>query len=128
MDSPAGQLATLLPPVTMPDFEARIDPVPALGEHRERILSEISYSSGVIAALAESRRGLRSKVRVAYLVSDDRGGDCFYVTPASSREYTSSFKRGLMVSSRVTAGPPASDSTISGRSSNLTPAYQVFCG
>ena len=51
MDSPVGLLATWLPPVTMPDFEARIDPVPALGEHTERILSELSYSSEDIVAL-----------------------------------------------------------------------------
>ena len=51
MDSPVGLLATLLPAVTMPDFEARIDAVPALGEHTERILSELGYTSGDIVAL-----------------------------------------------------------------------------
>jgi itaconate CoA-transferase len=54
MDSPAGLLETLLPPVTMPDFEARIDAVPALGEHTERILSELGYSSADITALREA--------------------------------------------------------------------------
>ena len=54
MDSPVGLLATLLPPVTMPDFEARIDAVPALGEHTERILSELSYGSGDIVALRKA--------------------------------------------------------------------------
>jgi itaconate CoA-transferase len=54
MDSPAGLLATLLPPVTTPDFEARIDAVPALGEHTERILSELGYSSGDITALRQA--------------------------------------------------------------------------
>ena len=54
MDSPAGPLATLLPPVTMPDFEARINAVPALGEHTERILGELGYSSADIAALREA--------------------------------------------------------------------------
>jgi itaconate CoA-transferase len=54
MDSPAGPLATLLPPVTMPDFEARLDRVPALGEHTERILGEFGYSSGEIAALRQA--------------------------------------------------------------------------
>src|SRR2546425_4867506 len=54
MDSPAGPLTMLLPPVTMPDFEARIDAVPALGEHTERILGELSYSSRDVAALRES--------------------------------------------------------------------------
>ena len=54
MDSPVGLLATLLPPMTMPGFEARIDAVPALGEHTERILSEVGYSSGDIAALRKA--------------------------------------------------------------------------
>jgi itaconate CoA-transferase len=54
MDSPAGLLPTLLPPVTMPGFEARIDAVPALGEHTERILSELGYRSGDITALREA--------------------------------------------------------------------------
>jgi crotonobetainyl-CoA:carnitine CoA-transferase CaiB-like acyl-CoA transferase len=35
----------------MPDFEARLDRVPALGEHTERILKEFGYNSGDIAAL-----------------------------------------------------------------------------
>jgi itaconate CoA-transferase len=54
MDSPAGPLASLLPPVTMPDFEARLDRVPGLGEHTERILGEFGYSSGEIAALRQA--------------------------------------------------------------------------
>jgi itaconate CoA-transferase len=54
MESPAGRLATLLPPVTMPDFAARLDPVPGLGEHTERILEEFGYSSGDIAALRQA--------------------------------------------------------------------------
>ena len=54
MDSPVGLLATLLPAVTMPDFEARIDAVPALGEHTERILSELGYTSGDIVALRKA--------------------------------------------------------------------------
>ena len=54
MDSPVGLLATLLPAVTMPDFEARIDAVPALGEHTERILSELGYTTGDIVALRKA--------------------------------------------------------------------------
>ena len=54
MDSPAGLLATLLPPTTMPEFEARIDAVPALGQHTERILSELGYSSEDIVALRKA--------------------------------------------------------------------------
>jgi itaconate CoA-transferase len=51
MDSPVGLLATLLPPATMPDFEARLGRVPALGEHTEGILKEFGYSSEDIVAL-----------------------------------------------------------------------------
>ena len=54
MDSPAGPLATLLPPVTMPDYEARISAVPALGKRTERILGELGYSRGDIATLREA--------------------------------------------------------------------------
>jgi crotonobetainyl-CoA:carnitine CoA-transferase CaiB-like acyl-CoA transferase len=35
----------------MPDFEARLDRVPALGEHTERILKEFGYDSENIAEL-----------------------------------------------------------------------------
>ena len=54
MDSPVGLLATLLPPVTMPGFEARIDAVPALGEHTECILTDLGYSSENIVALRKA--------------------------------------------------------------------------
>jgi itaconate CoA-transferase len=54
MDSPVGPLATLLPPVTMRDFEARLDRVPALSEHTERILSELGYSDADITALRQA--------------------------------------------------------------------------
>lgn len=54
MDSPVGPLATLLPPATMPDFEARLDGIPALGEHTERILEELGYSSEDIVALRKA--------------------------------------------------------------------------
>jgi itaconate CoA-transferase len=54
MKSPVGPLATLLPPLTMPDFEARIEPVPALGEHTEHILNEFGYSQAEISAWREA--------------------------------------------------------------------------
>src|ERR1700757_185612 len=55
MDSPVGPLATLLPPATMADFEARLDKIPALGEHTEPILAELGYSSEDIVELRKTR-------------------------------------------------------------------------
>lgn len=49
MGSPVGPLPTLLPPATLDGFEARTDPVPALGEHTDRILGDIGYSAAEIA-------------------------------------------------------------------------------
>jgi len=49
--SPAGPIPVLLPPVTMPGFEARLDPVPAVGEHTDCVLAELGYGAGEIAAL-----------------------------------------------------------------------------
>jgi len=54
MDSPVGPLATLLPPATMPGFEARLDRIPALGEHTEPILAELGYSSEDIVELRKT--------------------------------------------------------------------------
>lgn len=51
VDSPAGRLPALLPPVTMSGFEARLDPIPAIGEHTERILADLGYSEGEIDGL-----------------------------------------------------------------------------
>jgi crotonobetainyl-CoA:carnitine CoA-transferase CaiB-like acyl-CoA transferase len=54
MDSPVGLLPTLLPPATMLGFEARLDAVPALGEHTERILTDLGYSGENIAELRKA--------------------------------------------------------------------------
>jgi crotonobetainyl-CoA:carnitine CoA-transferase CaiB-like acyl-CoA transferase len=40
-----------LPPATFAGIEARMDPIPRVGEHTERILSEIGYRADQIAAL-----------------------------------------------------------------------------
>ena len=52
--SAAGGIPALLPPATLPDFEARMEPVPAIGEHTDRILADIGYGAGEIAALKAS--------------------------------------------------------------------------
>jgi itaconate CoA-transferase len=51
VDTPQGRIAALLPPVTSRDYEVRMDAVPAVGQHTERILSELGYSTAQIAAL-----------------------------------------------------------------------------
>ncbi len=49
--SPAGDISALLPPATFPDFGARMDPIPAIGEHTESILGELGYAAADIAEL-----------------------------------------------------------------------------
>jgi itaconate CoA-transferase len=51
MGSPAGPIPTLLPPATLSGFEARLDPVPALGEHTDRVLTGLGYSMAEIGAM-----------------------------------------------------------------------------
>lgn len=45
VDSPAGKLRTLIPPVTTRTSTFRMDPVPRLGEHTEKILIELEESA-----------------------------------------------------------------------------------
>jgi formyl-CoA transferase len=51
IDSPAGPLQALLPPATVDSFDARMDAVPALGEHSEQILRELGRSDAEIRQL-----------------------------------------------------------------------------
>lgn len=51
IDSPEGRLPALLPPAADRAFEARMDAVPALGEHTRTILAELDYDSSAIDAL-----------------------------------------------------------------------------
>ena len=41
MDTPAGPVLALLPPVTVPGRQAAMGAVPALGQHTEEVLGEI---------------------------------------------------------------------------------------
>jgi len=54
VDTPAGRIAALLPPVTNADFEVRMDAVPAIGQHTDQILAELGYSTDEIAELRAS--------------------------------------------------------------------------
>jgi itaconate CoA-transferase len=49
--SPVGMIPAPLPPATFSGIEARMDSIPAVGEHTERILAEIGYRAEQIAAL-----------------------------------------------------------------------------
>lgn len=49
IDSPAGSLRALKPPVNMDAVEPAMGAVPAVGEHTETILSELGYDRDIIA-------------------------------------------------------------------------------
>ena len=51
IDSPAGPLPALIPPASSSAFQARMDPVPALGEHNADILAELGYSDDQVRDL-----------------------------------------------------------------------------
>jgi itaconate CoA-transferase len=51
VDTPAGRIPALLPPVTTSGYEVRMDAVPAVGEHTDIVLRDIGYSDVEIAAL-----------------------------------------------------------------------------
>jgi itaconate CoA-transferase len=49
--TPAGPVAALLPPATLSTSEARMEAVPALGEHTDSVLTGLGYSPEEIARL-----------------------------------------------------------------------------
>jgi itaconate CoA-transferase len=49
--SPVGPIPALLPPATLSGMDARMDPIPAIGEHTESILNELGFNGEEIAAL-----------------------------------------------------------------------------
>jgi itaconate CoA-transferase len=51
IETPAGTIPALLPPAIPGDWAPRMDPVPALGEHTDAILSELGYDTGAIERL-----------------------------------------------------------------------------
>ena len=55
VQSPVGALPALLPPATSNQFEARMDPIPAIGEHTVAILKELGVSDATVAKLKADR-------------------------------------------------------------------------
>ena len=51
VDTPAGPIKALLPPGAPEDFDVRMAPIPAVGEHTAKILAEIGYTDDAIAQL-----------------------------------------------------------------------------
>ena len=51
VETPAGKIPALLPAATFEGFEARMDPVPAVGQHTDSILGELGYGAEQISAL-----------------------------------------------------------------------------
>ncbi len=49
--SPAGPIPALKPPADNDSFDARMDPIPALGEHTDAILGELGYGAADVARL-----------------------------------------------------------------------------
>jgi itaconate CoA-transferase len=49
--SPGGAIQALKPPATLTGIEPRMDPVPAVGEHTDAILTSLGYSAAAIAEL-----------------------------------------------------------------------------
>jgi len=54
VDSPGGPIEALLPPTSLDGVEPRMDPVPVVGEHTDRVLAELGYSA---AGIGELRSG-----------------------------------------------------------------------
>jgi len=44
-----GPVLGLLPPPESPDWDWRLDPIPALGEHTDDVLGELGFSAGDLA-------------------------------------------------------------------------------
>ena len=55
VDTPAGSIPALLPPGLPEGFTPTMDPVPALGEHTQSILSELGYDSATVEQLRSER-------------------------------------------------------------------------
>lgn len=54
IETPVGPVQSLLPPVTMEDMEPCMGPIPALGEHNEKILLECGFDAQTIRKWQEA--------------------------------------------------------------------------
>ena len=55
VDSPAGPIPALLPPGANDQFDYRMDPIPAVGEHTDAILAEIGLNPDQISAMKAAK-------------------------------------------------------------------------
>jgi itaconate CoA-transferase len=55
VQSPVGLLPALLPPATNNQFDARMDPIPGIGEHTRAILKELGVDEAAVARLAADK-------------------------------------------------------------------------
>jgi itaconate CoA-transferase len=62
--SPVGPVLGLLPPPESPDWDMRLDPIPALGQHTESVLRELGFDADALAAM-----------RAAGVIDDGAEGD-----------------------------------------------------
>jgi hypothetical protein len=68
--SPGGPVLGLLPPPESADWDWRLDPIPALGEHTEPVLRELGFGTGDLAAMrAEGVIGERGLAMVRSLAA-----------------------------------------------------------
>lgn len=51
VDTEAGPIRAVLPPMTFDDVQLRMDAVPALGQHTDAVLTELGHDATQIAAL-----------------------------------------------------------------------------
>jgi crotonobetainyl-CoA:carnitine CoA-transferase CaiB-like acyl-CoA transferase len=52
--SPVGPVLGLLPPPESPDWDLRLDPIPALGQHTEAVLRELGFDAAAVAAMRQA--------------------------------------------------------------------------
>jgi len=55
VESPAGPLRAILPPMGLEGFEARMGAIPEVGQHTDEVLREIGYDEAGIAELRAAR-------------------------------------------------------------------------